>query len=166
MNEYTITQLTDNDINDTAVQTSNGNVVWSANDGNDSEIFFYDGNSASQITDNQVFDNTPQISDNNLVWQRTQEDPLLSIFGESEIIFYDGTTSNSIATVDGVAIPGISGNNVVWGEDLIFGGAVFLYDGTNTTELTDSGVFTPINSGAVSGDNIVWTSGKFTRLSV
>ncbi|MEM8723431.1 MAG: hypothetical protein AAGE84_29800 [Cyanobacteria bacterium P01_G01_bin.39] len=157
MNEFTITQLTDNDIDDTSVQTSNGNAVWSANDGNDTEIFFYDGNSNSQITDNEVFDDIPQISGTNLVWQRTERGSL-AIFDDSQIIFYDGTTSNSIANVAGSGIPTFAGNNIVWGEDWTIGGSIFLSDGTNTSELTTSGTFVPVNSNSVSGDNIVWSN--------
>ncbi|MEL6439911.1 MAG: hypothetical protein AAFQ80_11735 [Cyanobacteria bacterium J06621_8] len=157
MNEYTIIQLTNNDIDDTSFQTLNGNAVWSANDGNDTEIFFYDGNSTSQITDNEVFDDIPQIFDNNLVWQRTERGPL-AIFDDSQIIFYDGTTSNLIANVAGSGIPTFAGNNIVWGEDFTIGGAIFLSDGTNTLELTTSGTFVPVNSNAVSGENIVWSN--------
>ncbi|MEM7595900.1 MAG: hypothetical protein AAF383_31105, partial [Cyanobacteria bacterium P01_A01_bin.83] len=158
MNEYTITQLTDNDIDDTDAQVSSGNAVWSANDGNDNEIFFYDGTTTSQITDNEVFDNIPQISGTNLVWQRMERSSL-AIFDDSQIIFYDGTNSNLIANVAGSGMPTFSGNNVVWGEDFTIGGSVFLYDGVNTSELSNSGTFVPVNSNSVSGDNIVWSNG-------
>ena len=157
--QYTITQLTDNNLNDTIPQIDAGKVVWSASDGNDPEIFFYDGNNTVQVTDNEVFDNTPQISGNNLVWQRTQEDPLLNLFGDSEVIFYDGTTETSLATVNAPTIPAIAGNNIVWGEDFLFGGRILLFDGTETTQLTESGAFIPINSNSISENSIVWTSG-------
>lgn len=51
MPEYTITQLADNNVDDTRVQTSQSNAVWSASDGNDDEIYLYDGDSTSQPTD-------------------------------------------------------------------------------------------------------------------
>ena len=160
MNEYTITQITDNNINDIEVQVSEGNIVWSANDGNDTEIFFYNGSEISQLTNNEVFDQTALISGSNLVWVRTETDPFSSgLISESEIIFYDGTNSSSIANVEGVTIPAISGNNVAWGEGSFFGGRIFFYDGTSTSEISDSGVFIPINSSSISGDNLVWTSG-------
>ena len=156
MNNYNITQITDNSIDDTFAQISGGNITWSGNDGNDTEIFFYDGSTVSQITDNEVFDTTPQISGSNLAWLRTTNDPLIDIFGGSEVIFYDSSTATSLATLENITTPAISGNNVVWGEGVI-GGAVKLYDGVTTTELTDSGFFATINSGSLSGNSVVWT---------
>ena len=160
MQEFTITQLTDNNVDDGDVQTSKGNAVWTASDGNDDEIFFYDGESSRRLTYNDDFDNTPQISGNNLTWQQTESDPLLSIFDGSEVVVYDGETETieTIAEVDSLTFPGISGNNVVWGEDFIFGGTVSLYNGKSISELTDNGAFFPISS-SVFGNNIVWASG-------
>lgn len=160
MKKYTITQLTNNNVDDITVQTSKGNAVWSSSDGNDNEIYFYDGDSTRRLTYNDAFDNIPQISGDNIAWQQTES--LLGTLGGSDILFYDGKTERieRIADIaDGLAIPGISGNNVVWGEDIIFGGEVFLYDGEDTSKLTDLGIFIPINSASVSGDNVVWTSG-------
>ena len=160
MQEFTITQLTDNNVDDKDAQTSKGNAVWTASDGNDDEIFFYDGESSRRLTYNDDFDNTPRISGNNLAWQQTESDPLLSIFDGSEVVVYDGETETieTIAEVDSLTLPDISGNNVVWGEDFIFGGTVFLYNGKSISELTDNGAFIPISS-SVFGNNIVWTSG-------
>ena len=158
--KYTITQLTDNNVDDITAQTSKGNAVWSSSDGNDNEIYFYDGDSTRRLTYNDAFDNIPQISGDNIAWQQTET--LLGISGGSGILFYDGKTERIERLADvpnGLAIPGISGSNVVWGEDIVFGGEVFLYDGEDTSELTDLGVFIPINSGSISGDNVVWTSG-------
>ena len=158
--KYTITQLTDNNVDDITAQTSKGNAVWSSSDGNDNEIYFYDGDSTRRLTYNDAFDNIPQISGDNIAWQQTET--LLGTLGGSGILFYDGKTERIERLADvpnGLAIPGISGSNVVWGEDIVFGGEVFLYDGEDTSELTDLGVFIPINSGSISGDNVVWTSG-------
>ncbi|MGD1917671.1 MAG: hypothetical protein ACFCAD_01575 [Pleurocapsa sp.] len=95
--EYNITQLTDNDVDDSNLRVSEGNIVWSANDGNDDEIFFYDGNSVSQLTDNEVFETDPQISGNNIIWWQTPTDSSDNPLGGGEIIFYDGTTTTTIA---------------------------------------------------------------------
>jgi hypothetical protein len=49
---------------------SKGQVVWSGHDGNDYEIFIYDGAAITQITDNNFDDHYPQINDNGEVtWQ-------------------------------------------------------------------------------------------------
>ena len=101
-----------------------GNVVWSEWDGNDWELFRFDGTNTSQITNNDFNDVlTPSStatsssvnssaavdgSGDNLVWS--------SYVGDSwEVFFFDGTqtiqvTDNSIDDLN----PKISGNTVVW----------------------------------------------------
>ncbi len=47
----------------------NGHVVWTENDGNDDEIYFYDG-STSQLTFNALTEKFPKINNNDqLVWE-------------------------------------------------------------------------------------------------
>jgi hypothetical protein len=46
-----------------------GEVVWHAYDGNDYEIFFYDGTSLTRITDNEFQDIGPRVNDaGEVVW--------------------------------------------------------------------------------------------------
>ena len=54
--EWVITQITDNSEDDEEPQVSGTNVVWKGWDGNDWEIFLYDGSSVMQITDNSEDD--------------------------------------------------------------------------------------------------------------
>ena len=170
MNEYDIIQLTDNDIDDRFAEISGNNVVWEANDGNDNEIFLYDGDTVSQLTDNQEFDTRPYISGSDIVWLRSQENWRSNDFVEREIILYDGANANSLGVVNpvpsfgepplpgGFPTVGISEGNVVWGDDT-FSGTVFYYDGNTVTELTNSGLINPsaTNSNAISGNRVVWT---------
>ena len=153
MNEYTITQLTDNNVEENNPQISENNVVWSANDGNDEEIFLYDGDTTTQITDNEVFDSEPQVSGSNLIWQRSDND---NVLGNSELIFYDGTET-SIATIGSFSLPALSGNNVAWTESSLLGGVISLYDGNTTIQLPDSNASLNPNPDFISGDNIVWS---------
>ena len=104
-----------------------GNVIWSQWDGNDFELFRYDGNSILQITDNDFNDrlnpdSTPSSfgansssaldgSEDNLVWSSY-------VNGNWEIFYYDGTdtiqvTNNDIDDLN----PQISGDRIVWHSD-------------------------------------------------
>ena len=154
MIEYQITQLTDNDLVDTLPQISGNNIVWRANDGNDDEIFFYDGNNIIQITDNNLFDVAHVISGNNIAWVGSISNPLENSFADVSIFFYDGNTTLKLGDVGTLSIPAISGNNVVWGD--ILNSEVLFYDGSNTTKIGDSffPVFLP---SSISGNNVVWT---------
>ena len=65
-------------------QISGANVVWQHFDGNDEEIFFWNGTSVQQLTDNDYDDRNPQISGVNIVWEAELGD----IGGSSTEIFY------------------------------------------------------------------------------
>ena len=54
---------------DTTPQISGDKVVWQGHDGNDFEIFYFDGTTTHQLTDNSYDDMYAQISGNNIVWQ-------------------------------------------------------------------------------------------------
>jgi hypothetical protein len=61
-------QLTNNDYDDSLPQVSGSSVVWYGYDGNDYEIFLYDGSTVRQLTDNDIWDFEPQVSGSNVVW--------------------------------------------------------------------------------------------------
>ena len=170
MTEYTVTQITNNNFNDLDARLSGNNIVWVASDGNDPEIFFYNGTETIQLTDNDLFESNPQISGNNLIWQQSQNDLQTDRSSITELIFYNGATTTSLASIEGVFSPAIDGNNVVWGEEnrsfegnipIISEGSILLYDGTETIELADLGFFRSssfsTDSQAIEVDRIVWT---------
>jgi hypothetical protein len=66
--EWVVTQLTDNDYNDFAPHVDDSNVVWYGHDGNDYEIFLYDGSITTQLTNNSYDDHLPQIDGSNVAW--------------------------------------------------------------------------------------------------
>ena len=67
---WTVTQLTNNNYADWDPQVYGSNVVWQGFDGNDDEIFLYDGNSTTQLTNNSYDDSWPvHIYGSNVVWQ-------------------------------------------------------------------------------------------------
>jgi len=130
--EAATTQLTDNEYDDGLPQIDAGNVAWEGFDGNDSEIFLYDGTNTIQLTNNEYNDGTPQIDAGNVVWYGWDGN-------DSEVFLYDGTTTIQLTNnefYDGE--PQIDAGNVVWiGWDWN-DSEVFLYDGTNTIQLTDN----------------------------
>lgn len=87
-----------------------GNVVWTQWDGNDYELFRYDGNTTLQITDNDFND---RLSSN-------------SVPGSS--------TALSSTAVDG------SGDNLVWSSYVDDNWEIFYYDGTQTIQITDNDI--------------------------
>lgn len=103
-----------------------GEVVWVGHDDPAPEIFLYDGANTVQLTDNDYADYSPEINDNGqIVWEA------------EGIWLYDGVNAKEISGTGSGAR--ISGNDeVVWyglaGNDY----EVFLYDGTNTTQLTNN----------------------------
>ncbi|MHC5083202.1 MAG: hypothetical protein ACYTET_04600 [Planctomycetota bacterium] len=61
-------QLTDNDANDVNPAIEGSYVAWEGWDGNDWEIYAYNGDSVVQMTDNDVDDVNPNISAPLLFW--------------------------------------------------------------------------------------------------
>jgi hypothetical protein len=64
MTEYQINQLSNNNLVNRDPRISGNNVVWRANDGNDDEIFFYNGETTIQLTDDDLFATAITISGN------------------------------------------------------------------------------------------------------
>jgi beta propeller repeat protein len=167
---YQITQLTDNTITDIEPQISGNNIVWTGNDGNDDEIFLYDGETIIQLTDNDLFDFAPAISGNNLVWSASTANPLVTPLSNGSIFFYDGNTTTKLADVGGVLNSAISGNNIVWGdlentnpsniEDENFGNSeVFFYNGSDTIKLGNSSL-PAFLANSISENNVVWAGNE------
>ncbi|MHC5083205.1 MAG: hypothetical protein ACYTET_04615, partial [Planctomycetota bacterium] len=64
-----VLQLTDNDANDVNPAIEGSYVAWEGWDGNDWEIYAYNGHSVTQITDNAMDDVNPKISAPLLFWE-------------------------------------------------------------------------------------------------
>lgn len=130
-----IINISNNDYNDGYPRISaTGEVVWASHDGVDSEIFLFDGVGATQLTNNNYDDLSPEINRHgHIVWHSAGEE----VF--SQIFFYDGSIISQITNnTTGVSndSPQINSNDeVVWRG----GGELFVYDGINTTQLTNDG---------------------------
>ena len=179
---WQITQLTDNETEDTRPRVSGDNIVWSGDginlfdgatttkisttgssplisgnyvswkDGGD--IFLYDGATTTQVTNTGGGNYGLKMSGNNLVWRASDGN-------DDEIFLYDGSTTIQLTNNDkDEGNPSISGNNVVWEgiPDLGFGSfgesQIYLYDGLTTTNISSD--TRPNEKPQISGNNVVW----------
>ena len=132
-------------------QISGSNVTWMVYDGNDYDVFLYDGSSVTQISDSSYDDWYPQISGTNVVWLGYDGNG-----NDSEIFFFDGSTTSQL-TNNSVreGWPQISESYVAWSQ---FDGndyEVMLFDGTSIKQLTDNS----ISEGTlqISGECVAWS---------
>lgn len=134
---YDIIQLTDNaslvsDLNSSHM--SDSYVVWEEYDGNDNEIFLYNGSATIQITDNDDYDTCPTVNENGYVaWHGP------GTTGE-EIFLYNGSNILQLTNSNDEFIersPKINNQgHVVWVNSLF---NLFLYNGTTVTQLNRDG---------------------------
>ena len=134
--QYVIGQLTSSPGED-YVQDINasGQVIWYGSDGNDNEIFLYDGATILQLTDNAYDDFDPKLNDSgHVVWSGFDGN-------DYEIFLYDGI--QVIQLTDNTFNDYVYGINasgqITWvghdGNDY----EIFLYGGTlPATQLTDN----------------------------
>jgi beta propeller repeat protein len=112
-----------------APKNSGKNVVWTAFDGQDYEVFFFNSASSStvQLTNNNFDDVAPQISGNNIAWQGGSGN-------STEIYFYDGSTRETRRLTNNSSAdrnPRISGGNVTWEQELGAGDSdVYFFNGS------------------------------------
>ena len=66
-------EITQNTTTDMCPEISGSNVVWQGHDGEDYEIFIYDGTTTTQLTNNSYYasDGHPKVSGSNVVWHYT-----------------------------------------------------------------------------------------------
>jgi hypothetical protein len=128
--------VSDPDIND------NDEVVWAQDDGNDYEIFFWNGGTPTQITNNEEDDFLPKINnDGKVVWHGSDG-------SDNEVFFWDGgvpitspVTQVTSNTADDVNPRINEAGRVTWlGSDGSYY-QIFLWDGelppsSHTTQIT------------------------------
>ena len=127
---YTITQLTDNDATDGSPHVNNlGQVVWSGFDGHDYEIFLYDGVQIIQLSNNDDTDLRPVINDNGqVVWEHYP-------YG---LYIHDGDGITQFSNNYKDSEPDINDSGqVVWEAD-IGDKEILFFDGSKIIQLTDN----------------------------
>lgn len=73
------------------VSLDNDQIAWAGWDGNDYEIFLWNGASIQQITDNELDDYEAQLNNGQISWTQTLDN------GNFEIFFWDGSTISNIS---------------------------------------------------------------------
>ncbi len=129
---FEVEQLTFNDFDDYDVVMDEEYIIWTGYDGNDLEIYLYDGSTVSALTDNGINDHSPHLEDGKAVW----------ITGEgsaAEVVFWDGTNATEL-TDDGIEqfSPRTNMGEAVWvgreGEDDT---EIYYWNGSTINQLTD-----------------------------
>ncbi|MFC1479794.1 hypothetical protein ACFL6F_04270, partial [Planctomycetota bacterium] len=106
----------------------NGKAVWNEHDGQDFEIYLYDGGVCHQITDNNLYDAVPRIYGNKIVWGRN-----------GDIFMYDGTSTRKISTAFPCGAPRIHGKFVVWTAGQTATEAeIYIYDSVQAKRITNN----------------------------
>jgi hypothetical protein len=118
-------------------------LAWQCFDGNDDEIFWYNGTDTIQLTDNLYDDKMPWIHNGQVVW--VGNDSL-----DDEIYFFNGThtiqlTDNSVNDY----WPQIHNGQVVW-ISFEADWEIYFYNGTNTIHLATG------DSPQIHNGQIVW----------
>lgn len=148
---------------------ADGWIVWSENDGNDFEIFVFDGVTTRQITDNQTNDFTPRVSKQQIVWQGASP---LSSFNREIFTWIEGETRQLSFNVWNDELPQISEGVIAWmgwdGRD----SEIFIHRDGNTEQISFNTVDDWLGdtgcTGAFSGcrpiqqldaERLVWHSG-------
>jgi hypothetical protein len=119
--------------------TSDGYIAWDAYDGNDYEIYYWDGSDIVQLTNNSVTDKNPSIYVSSgviqIAWQQWD--------GASnyEIWYWDGSTTTQVTNYSGNDInPSLYNGQIAWvswdGSDY----EIVFWDGNNVEYVTNNTV--------------------------
>lgn len=147
-----IHQITNSSTTKGVPYISGDNIIWPEYDGNDYEMFLYNGKQIIQLTNNIYDDNTPAyfefIDGDKAVWHGYDGNDL-------EIFLFNGATVEQLTDNDSDdSHPSISGDNIVWqgfdGNDE----EVFVYRNSQITQVTDN--LYNDRRARIWGDTIAW----------
>ena len=100
-----ITRLTNNLFIEKQLVVHGNNAAWIGYDGNDYEIFLYDGSQVIQVTDNDSNDNRVRLYGDKLVWQNG---------ATQDIKMYTISTGETEHITNGGDAPDVSATHVAW----------------------------------------------------
>lgn len=134
---------------------SGNRVVWERYDGNDWELWLYDGSIVKQLTSNNVDDVSPDISGDHVAWYRERLGDS-KLFGGFDLIYDDAVIMEDISNQTDMKLePG----GLIWSArrarfDVAH---VYLFDGTMTKKLSVEGTYDNHNPD-MSVDSVVWST--------
>jgi PKD repeat protein len=154
------TTVVSNNTFDMRQKIHSGQIVWSASDGNDNEIFLFDSatGKTTQLTSNDKNDINPEVDSGQVVWLSPHE-------WEYKVFLFDSATGMTTQLSDGLAgSPHIHNGQIVWSERDGNDNEIFLYDIATeaATQLTDNDK----NDGGprIHNGKVVWWAGGGIRM--
>ncbi len=168
--------LTSNAVDDTNPVTAGKLVAWEMDDGNDTEVMFYNGKTTAQLTDNGFDDYDLFMAKKYLVWVHDLD----GTSALNEIMLWNGKETVQISNGGGLAamgLPKTDGKHVVWEQDSGDDWEIMLWDGSTVTNISNNAYddFAPrVDKGRVvwhadegGGDDeiFLWEKGVITRLT-
>ena len=126
----TIKQLTDNDVDDTVPDVSNGHVAWYRGEYDDTDIV-YDGTTIMEGVKNTT---DMKLEPGGLIWSAATAPNFLD-----HVYLFDGTATKRLS-IDGTMYnhnPDMSGQKVVWSSFKNGENSAYLYDGTSSVQLPE-----------------------------
>lgn len=112
----------------------NGKVAFQDYDGNDYEIYYWDGSSKQQVTNNNYDDKFPSLYNGKIAWQGNKD-------GDWDIFYWDGSsTVNQFSRSGDDENPSLYNGKLVWqgtdGNDK----EIYQWDGTSITQVTSNSI--------------------------
>jgi len=118
------------------VATSNGKVVWVASDGNDDEIYHWDGASITQLSDNYIDDSSPSFDGSNVVWIQHDDSSPSQYF----LKYWNGSIVTDIPLASNNSIQSVSCENgaCAWDQRFESGSYdnIWYYNGFSSAAIT------------------------------
>jgi cysteine-rich repeat protein len=135
-------------------------VVWVASDGNDDEIYLYDGSSLAPLTNNAYDDAQPSVSGSDVAWIGYPD-----TIAEGEVFLADPVvtqlTDDAFDDRDPQVSRGPAGASVAWikddGTEGGLGDEIWMFEGCESVRVTDNAV---ADTGpSLDGNFLAWVQG-------
>ncbi len=143
--DWTVDQLTDNGVLEANPMIEGNRIVWiGLVPGEGWQVFLRENGVTSRVSDNNLGNTAARVSDALVAWSTW-----------TQVYYYDGTVHVLTPSFEQHNSPEVSGGRIVWlGEGGNPFRDVFLFDGVETTQLTD----TPDNKAdiQISGEVVTW----------
>jgi cysteine-rich repeat protein len=151
--------------NESQISMQGGRVVWADSDGNDLEIWLYDGVSIQQLTDNDYDDRDPRVYGQHVVWTGFPDDP-----AKGEIFHYDGSTTEPITSDalddhDPRVSMGADGVTIAWVKDDGNDGEIWMFDGCESTQISPADGVEDADVD-LDGNRVAWVRGTGTNAEI